>query len=188
MRLLLDDNKPQGYDELSGELFRIEQYVEMVLGYLRVGGGSDYVIKRYSLDDIIKNAVKKYSRIFIRKKLSLVYNGCDRIVLTDEKWLSFAIEQILSNSLKYTHRGTITVSYENDRLSISDTGIGIAPEDIPRVFDKGYTGYNGRSDKKSTGIGLYLCKKILNRLGHTITITSEIGAGTVVTIEFTEYA
>jgi signal transduction histidine kinase len=106
-------------------------------------------------------------------------------VLTDEKWLLFVIEQVLSNALKYTNEGEISIYMDSslpDTLVIEDTGIGIQEEDLPRIFEKGFTGYNGRSDKKSTGIGLYLCRRILNKLSHTINIESEVGKGTRVKI------
>ena len=104
-------------------------------------------------------------------------------VLTDEKWLAFVIEQVLSNALKYTPEGTVSVYLERPKtLCIRDTGIGIAPEDLPRVFENGYTGYNGRSDKKASGIGLYLCRRICNKLGHTISAESKAGEGTVIRI------
>ena len=129
--------------------------------------------------------MKKYAPLFIRKKLTLVYEPVNCQVLTDEKWLEFVLEQILSNAIKYTKRGSVAV-YMDDReektLVIADTGIGIAAEDVPRVFEKGFTGYNGRYDKRSTGIGLYLCRRVLNRLSHTIRIESEPGQGTRVYI------
>ena len=173
--------------ELTGELFRVEQYVEMALCYVRLGeGASDLVIKEYPLDDMIRKAIRKYAGQLIRRKLRVIYEGTDICVLTDEKWLVFIIEQLLSNAVKYTVSGnvTITVDREKKQLSISDTGIGISPEDLPRIFEKGYTGYNGRADKTSTGIGLYLCREITKKLGHGIMITSEIGKGTDVTIVF----
>ncbi len=116
--------------------------------------------------------------MFILKKIRLDFTETGRNVLTDEKWLVFVIEQILSNGLKYTKKGSISIYMEGERLVIRDTGIGISPEDLPRVFERGFTGYNGRQDKKSTGIGLYLCKSILDRLGHKIEIRSEVGKGT----------
>ena len=129
--------------------------------------------------------MKKYAPLFIRKKLTLGYEPVNCQVLTDEKWLEFVLEQILSNAIKYTKRGSVAV-YMDDReektLVIADTGIGIAAEDVPRVFEKGFTGYNGRYDKRSTGIGLYLCRRVLNRLSHTIRIESEPGQGTRVYI------
>lgn len=168
------------------ELFKIEQYVEMVLTYLRVEDmSSDLSLKTYNLDDIVKHAVRKYSQPFILKKIKLNYTTIDIQVLTDKKWLLFVIEQILSNALKYTKSmGSIAIYMEETKqgkcLVIEDTGIGIQPEDLPRVFEKGFTGYNGRTDKKSTGIGLYLCKVVMDRLRHSIWIESEVDQGTKV--------
>lgn len=184
MRLILQTKPENSATEIEGELFRVEQYVEMVLNYLRLDSDStDFVFKTCALDGIIRQCVRKYAKQFIRKKISLEYTGTDMQVLTDEKWLCFVIEQILSNALKYTAAGSIRIFTQGDTLVIADTGIGIAPEDLPRVFEKGYTGYNGRTDKKATGIGLYLCKKILQKLGHGISISSEIGKGTRVSID-----
>ena len=185
MRLNLQNEDSPLSRKLSADLFRVEQYVEMVMMYLRLDSDtSDYVIKEYELDDIVRQAVKKFAGEFISRKLSLVYKPLDTVVVTDEKWLSFVIEQVLSNSLKYTLSGEITVSLKGDRiLCISDTGMGIAPEDIPRIFEKGYTGRNGRSDKKASGLGLYLCRRICGRLGHLITIESEPDRGTAVYID-----
>lgn len=186
MRLILQSEKSEFNDELLEQLFKTEQYVEMVLQYLRLESlNSDLLFKRYSLDHIIKQAVRKYSRLFIRKKIKLNYEDLNINVLTDEKWLVFVVEQIISNSLKYTNSGEISIYLDeklSDTLVIEDTGIGIEQEDLPRVFEKGFTGYNGRSDKKSTGIGLYLCKQILNKLSHSIDIESDIGKGTKVKI------
>lgn len=184
MRLLLQSGEGAANRALSDELQRIEQYVEMVLGYLRLeSGSSDYVIRSYDLDGIVRQAVRKFASQFIHKKLRLDYEPVQATVLTDEKWLLFVIEQVLSNALKYTRTGGITITLEEPvTLCICDTGIGIAPEDLPRVFEQGFTGYHGRDDKRATGIGLYLCRRILTRLGHTITIESELGAGTTVRI------
>lgn len=184
MRLILQTKPENSATEIEGELFRVEQYVEMVLNYLRLDSDStDFVFKTCALDGIIRQCVRKYAKQFIRKKISLEYQGTALQVLTDEKWLCFVIEQILSNALKYTAAGSIRIFTQGETLVIADTGIGIAPEDLPRVFEKGYTGYNGRTDKKATGIGLYLCKKILQKLGHGISISSEIGKGTRVSID-----
>lgn len=186
MRLLLQQEESDKNRELLSELFKIEQYVLMVLQYLRLGSESnDLVLKRQSLDDIIRQAVKKYAPLFIRKKLTLVYTPVNCQVLTDEKWLEFVLEQILSNAIKYTKRGSVAIYMDEQAektLVIADTGIGIAAEDIPRVFEKGYTGGNGRYEMSSTGIGLYLCRRALNRLSHTIRIESELGQGTRVYI------
>lgn len=167
--------------EFKAELFKIEQYVEMVLTYLRVEDMSgDLAFEVYALDELIRQAVRKYSRMFILKKIKLNYEAVNRKVLTDDKWLVFVLEQILSNALKYTRNGEISIYMEESALVIKDTGIGIWKEDLPRVFEKGFTGYNGRSDKKSTGIGLYLCKTIMDKLKHGIRIESEVGEGTKV--------
>ena len=184
MRLHLQNEDSALSRKLTSDLHRIEQYVEMVLTFLRLNSEStDYVIKEYDLDKIIKQAVRKFSSDFIGRKLSLVYEPVNTTVITDEKWLSFVIEQVLSNALKYTPAGSITISLENEKtLRIRDTGIGIAPEDLPRIFENGYTGYNGRADKKASGIGLYLCKRICNNLGHTITARSIVDVGTIIDI------
>ena len=184
MRLLLQTEESSQNQELSMELFKIEQYVEMVLQYLRLDSDStDLLIQKYDLDGVVKQAVKKYAKQFIRKRISLDYKELDCQVLTDEKWLQFVIEQLLSNALKYTPEGTISIyMMPGKALVIADTGIGIQEEDLPRVFEKGYRGYNGRADKKSTGIGLYLCKRGLTKLSHTIRIESQVGKGTRVIV------
>ena len=145
---------------------------------------NDFVLKEYDLDNIIRQAVRKYAPLFIRKKISLDFQPTTYKVLTDEKWLVFVIEQLLSNAIKYTNKGKISIySLENKKLVIEDTGIGISKEDIPRIFDKGFTGYNGRTDKKATGLGLYLCKNILDKLSHKISIESEVGVKTKVILD-----
>ncbi len=189
MRLLFQAEKNVPFaPELEQELFKIEQYVEMVLQYLRLESmSSDLILQEYSLETLVRQAVKKYSVVFIHKKISLQLEKFSCKVLTDEKWLSFVLEQLLSNALKYTPKGSVFIRMapgNRKTLIIEDTGIGIHEEDIPRIFERGYTGYNGRMDKKSTGIGLYLCQKILNRLGHTIKIVSEPGKGTRIFIDF----
>ena len=165
--------------DMQTELFKTEQYVEMVLTYVRMEDMSgDLMLKEYALDNLIKQALKKYSRMFAMQKLALHYEALRVIVTTDEKWLVFVLEQILSNALKYTVEGSISIYMEDDWLVIEDTGIGICSEDLPRIFEKGFTGYNGRSDKKSTGIGLYLCKQIIEKLRCQIRVESKLGKGT----------
>ena len=186
MNLILQGEESEQNIELSMELFKIEQYVEFVLQYLRLESmTSDFVLKKYSFDDIVKQAIRKYASMFIRKKIKLNFEELSCEVLTDEKWLLFVIEQILSNALKYTNRGEISIymdSCSDKTLVIEDTGIGIEEEDLTRIFERGFTGYNGRWDKKSTGLGLYLCRQILNKLSHSITIESQIDKGTRVMI------
>lgn len=189
---------------LQNELFRIEQYVEMVLCYLRLcSHTSDYVIREYDLDSVVKQAVRKYASLFIRSRCRLDYKPLQCQVLTDEKWLLFVIEQLLDNALKYTagkdtadggrNSGremgpAVEILLEEPKtLVIRDNGIGIAPEDLPRIFEKGYTGYNGREDRKSTGLGLYLCRQITEKLGHKIWATSQPGVGSEIHIDLESY-
>lgn len=177
---------------LEEELFQIERYVEMVLVYLRSQQmGEDLSLAYHQLDDLVRQAVRKYARLFIRKRISLDFQPTGMRVLTDEKWLVFVLEQLLSNALKYTPAGgRVTIRREDPGsmvLALEDTGIGIAPEDLPRIFERGYTGYNGRMDKKSTGIGLYLCRRITGRLSHKLTVRSQVGQGTRVFLDFTLY-
>lgn len=189
MKVMLQQEDTPENRELSAELFRVEQYAEMALCYVRLGeGASDLVIQEYDLDTIIRKAVRKYAGQFIRRRIRLVYEGTAVRVITDEKWLSFIIEQLLSNAVKYTSEGSVTIAVgDGKKLSVTDTGIGISPEDMPRIFEKGYTGYNGRLDKKSTGIGLYLCRKAAEKLGHVLTAESEPGKGSRFTIDLESY-
>lgn len=185
MRLMLQNEDSVLARQLQEEVQRIEQYVEMVLVFLRLDSESrDYVFREQELDPIVREAVKKFAGQFIRKKLSLQYEPLQAKVLTDEKWLAFVIEQILSNALKYTQSGGIRIYLEEPlTLCIQDTGIGIAPEDLPRVFEKSFTGYNGRGDKKASGIGLYLCREICRNLGHGIVMRSSLDEGTTVKLD-----
>lgn len=173
---------------MEQEVFKIQQYVDMVLHYIRLDSlSSDLKLQEYSLSTLVKGVVKKYAVNFIRGKITLNIEEFDNVVITDDKWISFVLEQVISNALKYTNGGCIYIYMDKDRedtLIIEDTGIGISEEDINRVFDKGFTGYNGRMDKKATGIGLYLCREILNRLSHNIYISSSVGEGTKVAIDF----
>lgn len=185
MQMILQSDDTDEHRELSAELFRVEQYAEMALNYIRLDSNSnDLVIKELDLDEVIRGCVRRYAAQFIRKKLTIKYSGTDVKVLSDEKWLTFIIEQLLSNAVKYTEKGFVEISVSDEKLlSVKDTGIGIAQEDIPRIFEKGFTGYNGRENSKSTGLGLYLCEKAAKMLGHKIYAKSEIGKGSVFTID-----
>lgn len=180
MRLQLQSEDSDLSRRLSGDLNRIEAYVEMVLTFLRLDSTStDYVIREIDLDSVIKPAIRKFAGDFISKKLSMDFKPTEAKVLSDEKWLSFVIEQVLSNAVKYTKKGGIKIYMDTPGiLCIEDTGIGISAEDLPRIFENGYTGFNGREDKRASGIGLYLCKRICNNLGHKIYAESEVGTGT----------
>ena len=185
MGLLLQEEDTRQSRELQAELLRIEQYVGMVLAYLRLeGDASDYLIAPCPLEPLVRQAVRKYAPIFLRKRISLELAPLEATVLTDGKWLGFVVEQLLDNALKYTAPGgTVRIFLEpEETLVIADTGIGVAPEDLPRVWDKGYTGLNGRRDRRATGIGLHLCREVLERLNHRGEMTSTLGVGTEVRI------
>lgn len=185
MRLLLGETDFPEKQELLEELQRIEEYVGMVMCYLRLDTeSSDYVIKECDLDKILHQVIKKHASSFIRKRIRLDYKETGLRVVTDEKWLFFVIDQIFSNALKYTPSGCVSVSVETPKtLCICDTGIGIAPEDLPLIFERGYTGMTGRQDKRASGIGLYLCRRVCTNLGHRITVTSAPEEGTQVRLD-----
>ena len=184
MRLRLQSEDSDLSRRLLADLGRVERYVEMVLTYLRLeGDGTDFVFRETSLDAVVRASLRSFAGEFIARRLTLDYTPTDVRVLTDEKWLSFVIEQVLSNALKYTPQGGVSVYVEEPKtLCIRDTGIGIAPEDLPRIFERSYTGLQGRADKRASGIGLYLCRRICADLGHTITAESTPGEGTLIRI------
>lgn len=193
-QLMCDDEQSQcllsdNMDSFEDELFRIEEYVSMALQYQRVSSTeNDFVLEKVSVDGVIRDTIKKYAKIMIRRHIGMNYSGTAQEVYTDGKWLAFMLEQILSNAIKYTPQVVVTIETAEEKyrffITIKDTGIGIKAEDLPRVFEKGYTGYNGHADKKATGIGLYLCRQMADKLGHTIRMESEIGKGTKVWIGF----
>lgn len=204
LRLLLqnEEGMERGQDEAqrqreSEELFKIEQYTQMALYFARLDSpSSDFVFKKYNVNEIVKQAVRKYSVLFLHSGLSFRMDEFEIKVVTDEKWLCFVVEQVFSNALKYTHQGGIAI-YGSDAegnpekgkvtyLTIEDTGIGIRESDMPRIFERGFTGYNGRLDKKATGLGLYLCSQIMRRMRHTIQVKSELGVGTKVILGFAQ--
>lgn len=184
LKLKLED-KDENIDLLS-DLNRIEQYVKMAITYLKLDNRDlDFIFRKINLDDIIKETIRKFSNDFIAKKIKLDYKPINRKVLSDEMWLCFVLEQLLSNSLKYTKKGCISIYLdEEEKLCVSDTGIGISASDLPRVFERGYTGFNGRNNKTASGIGLYLCKRILDKLNIGIEISSKINEGTIVKLKF----
>lgn len=187
MRLLIQVEDNDQNTVLQQQLLKIERYVEMVLQYLRVEHMSaDLKLQQYQILTLVRKAVKQDSSVFIYRKLPLELQEMEDTVLTDEKWMVFVIEQILSNALKYTNEGHIAIYMDKERkktLVIEDTGIGIREEDLPRIFENGFTGYNGRMERRATGIGLYLCKQILDKLGHEIQVNSVVGRGTQIRID-----
>ena len=185
MRLRLQEEDTVLSRSLLADLGRIERYVSMVLTYLRLEeGASDYVIRETDLDSVLRPVLRQFAGEFISRRLKLDYSPVDTKVLTDEKWLSFVVEQVLSNALKYTPEGTVSVYMESPSvLCVRDTGIGIAPEDLPRVFERSYTGLTGRADKRASGLGLSLCRQICSKLGHGLFIESVPDCGTVVHVD-----
>lgn len=184
LKLLIENNAScRDSFLMREELFKIEQCVETVLTYQRLEGiASDLVLQEYELASLLKQSVRKYSVLFINKGLSVEVPDTEVKILTDKKWFSFCLEQLLSNSIKYTVTGGIRFLVEEGEretvLTLADTGIGICAEDLPRIFEKGFTGYNGRMDKKATGIGLYLCRQAAGHLGVGIAVESSPGEGT----------
>jgi len=188
MRLLMQIGVTPEDGQWEEELFKTERYVEMALHYLRLESNTDDLqLCRQDLYTLVKKAVKKYAVMFIHKKISLDLSPFDAQVLTDEKWFLVLLEQILSNAVKYTDKGIIRIFVQDgSMLAIADSGIGISKEDLPRVFERGYTGHNGRADQRATGIGLYLAREVAKRLSHKITIQSEPGRGTTVFIDVSD--
>jgi signal transduction histidine kinase len=180
MRLAAEDDIVLGQ-----ELFKIERYAEMALHYVKLGSlESDLVIDRYKVEEIVRDSVRKYSSLFIGKKLSVSLSNLDQLVLTDSKWLSFILEQVLANAIKYTNAGGVQIYLRDGALVVEDSGIGICDADIQRVFEKGYTGYNGRLDKRASGIGLYMAKRVADSLCIKLRIESQVGVGTKVFMDF----
>ena len=183
MDLLLQSGAPDAA-LLKGELFSMEKYVDLVLTYQRLGSDTtDLVLRECALDGIIRAAVKEYARLFILKKLTLTFTPTGLTVLTDEKWLGFVVGQLLGNALKYTQKGGVSIYATGTQLVIEDTGLGIPESELPRIFEKSFTGENGRADRRTTGLGLYLCKGACDLLGHGIRAESEVGKGTKVILD-----
>ncbi|MFC4761235.1 sensor histidine kinase [Fructobacillus durionis] len=167
------------------QLFLINQYLEMLLSFIRLQNfNGDLNLKKASARSLVMQVLKQYKFFFIQKDLSLKVSEGDFTLMTDSKWLRFALEQIIYNAIKYTKEGSIQVSCTDDqKIIIQDSGIGIDAADLPQVFNQGYTGFNGRVQDNASGLGLYLVKEILDKLGHKVSIESTIGVGTTVTID-----
>ena len=186
-KLLLDKPDENTTSKLKMQLMYIEQYINMAMNYLKmIDHSTDMDITEVNLDDIIKNLLKKYSLLFIHNHISLEYQSNLTYVISDSQWLTILIEQILSNALKYTENGKIAIQYleEKHALEIRDTGIGIRSEDIPKIFDRGYSGFNGRMNEKSSGLGLYLARKISERLNIQIEVESKLSKGSIFRLVF----
>lgn len=190
-RLIIENNQNEVTRNINYEIRKVEEYIEQALYYSRSNNVSkDYIINEVSLSTLVRNVVKRNSSYFISKKISIDMEAVEGTVYGDAKWLEFILNQVIGNSIKYIREkeGKIrvyTVKNENNIvLTVEDNGIGIIDKDINRVFEKGFTGENGRKYGKSTGIGLYLCKKLSDQLGLGLSLISRIGEGTKVNIIF----
>lgn len=188
MRLLLDAKDDESARLLKQELFKVDQYADLALKFVKLGDiASDLVVERCDLNEIARAAVKKYSLLFVYNRLSIQIEPLAKDIPSDAMWLGFILGQLLSNSVKYTRSGGVRIYMEGAALVVEDTGIGIRKEDLPRIFEKGYTGYNGRMDTRASGIGLYLVKRAADGLGISVDVTSEVGKGTRVSLRFPAY-
>jgi signal transduction histidine kinase len=179
------------FSGIQESLDEIDHYVEQVLYYAKSSrANEDYIIKSNNLEEIVNESIKKNSLELIKSKVKIIKESLDYNVYTDKKWTLFIINQIIYNSIKYMNKEekllTFKGSIEDDniKLSIIDNGIGISQKDINKVFKKGFTGKNGRLQIKSTGIGLYLCKKLCDKLGMQIKIYSKENKYTQVALFF----
>lgn len=187
-KLICDsDIENENVKNIKKELIYIEDYTNMALSYLKMANhNTDMDISLVNLDDIIKPLIKKYAILFISNNIKLEYEKLNVKVITDSKWCMVVIEQLLSNAIKYTKNGIVSISFneKENYLEIKDNGIGIKDSDLPKIFDKGYSGFNGRQNQKSTGIGLFLVKQILDKLGQKVKLESKLGEGTSVKVYF----
>lgn len=185
INLILNKGNDTNYKKLREEIFYVEEYTNMAMNYLKIiDRNVDMDIDKVDLDQLIKSLIKKYSMIFISKNISISYDAVDKKVVTDGKLLSILIEQILGNALKYTEEGTIYIYFADNILTIKDTGIGIRSEDIKKIFDRGYSGFNGRVTQKSSGLGLYMVKKISEIINVKVNVKSKLGEGSEFSISF----
>lgn len=187
-KLICDgDIENENVKNIKKELIYIEDYTNMALSYLKMANhNTDMDISLVNLDDIINPLIKKYAILFISNNIKLEYKKLNVKVITDSKWCMVVIEQLLSNAIKYTKNGIVSISFneKENYLEIKDNGIGIKDSDLPKIFDKGYSGFNGRQNQKSTGIGLFLVKQILDKLGQKVKLESKLGEGTSVKVYF----
>ena len=181
LRMMIDKDDTEEHKNFAAELFRIEQYVDMVLQYIRLeSSNNDLLVEEYSLDEMIRTSIRKFAPQFIMKKLALHYDTVDDKIITDKKWFCCILDQLISNAVKYTPGGSVSIYLDDEkRLCIEDTGIGIAAEDQKLIFEKGYTGVNGRINSRSSGLGLYLAQRAAKKLSIKISVASKPGEGSV---------
>lgn len=168
--------------DVDQQLLRLDNYMANLLNYLKLSNqASDFRFEMVQVREVVVDLVKKYRQQFLQREISVAIDG-DWQLKTDRKWLSFALSQVLDNALKYNKMGGSVIIVLDKGITISDTGLGILPEDIPRLFDEGFTGYNGREHQKATGFGLYLTKRVLHQLELDIDVDSQVEVGTNVRI------
>lgn len=189
--LIIDNNEDVIPISMKNELNKIEGYIDQVLYYSRSSDVSnDYIVKSFNLEKVVRKVIKKNANDFINKKIGIEIENINEDVYSDSKWVEFIINQIIVNSIKYSNNNEpkIIISSTHNKnslvMTIKDNGVGINEKDINRVFEKGFTGENGRLFGKSTGIGLYLCNKLCNKLGLGLTLSSKVNEGTEVKLIF----
>ena len=189
--LMLHNNKPDSNKKIKEQINRIENYVEQVLYFVRSENlEKDYLIRTYNLEEIVNKVIRKNKESLLLRRISIEIDDIDKLILSDSKWLEFIINQIVSNSIKYSKTSNSKIKFNSKTkeefiiLQIEDNGIGINEKDINKVFNKSFTGENGRNISSSTGMGLYLVNKLCTKLGHKITIESEVDKFTKVSIYF----
>ena len=190
-KLLIENNENEITESIGEEVTKIDNYVEQVLFYARSNTvEKDYLIKKINLKDSINSVIRRNATSLIEKKVKIDIKNVDKIVFCDSKWIEFILGQIISNSIKYMDKSnSILKIYSEDIgndviLKICDNGIGMDEKDVIKAFEKGYTGKNGRRFGKTTGMGLYLCKKMCEKLGLSVNIKSRENEGTEVSILF----
>ena len=189
--LMLHNKKPDSNKKIKEQINRIENYVEQVLYFVRSENlEKDYLIRTYNLEEIVNKVIRKNKESLLLRRISIEIDDIDKLILSDSKWLEFIINQIVSNSIKYSKTSNSKIKFNSKTkeefiiLQIEDNGIGINEKDINKVFNKSFTGENGRNISSSTGMGLYLVNKLCTKLGHKITIESEVDKFTKVSIYF----
>lgn len=190
-KLIAQNNKGQAMDSISEELERIEGYVEQVLFYSRSNNvEKDYIVKEVNLRNLCFNVLRENSKLFINNNIGIQTESLEENVFSDVKWLQFILNQLLTNSVKYSNKPSSLIKISSSRmensivLNIEDNGVGIKDSELPRIFDKGFTGTNGRKNERSTGMGLYICKRLCDKLGLGIKANSRYEEGTRISLVF----
>ena len=181
---LLLQVEPVNASDARLEVGKINRYLTVMLNYLKLTTlNTDLVLTELPLKPLVNETVRDLAKLFIAKHLTVTVETLPTVV-SDSQWLRFIFEQLLTNAIKYTPHGSIRIYAKGDAVLVADTGIGILPEDLPRIFEQGYSGYNGRANQKASGLGLFLSRQIAQKLGLTLTVTSKVGVGSTFAIHF----